>query len=332
MGRIGDFFRKTQQKEHVKESGLDQSRDPQPKIITLNQFFDEQYLPHVRLYRKRPELDRYVFDLHIRPVLGSDLLTDLDGPKLEAWAAVHVHKGYAPATINKHIFLMNRMMNLARHWGLISHNAFEARVLRKLPVGQQRHMFLQPEQVGRILRACQQDVHPQLYHFARLLLLTGARKGEALKANWNHFDLSRKIWTVPVSKNGRARRIVLNQASIDLIRELKAEADVRGYPLHPTSPVFYNPRTKDRYDSFYAAWHRARDKAEVPDVRFHDLRHTFASLLINEGVSLYEVQRLLGHHHITVTERYAHLLPDTLQERVERVSSIVGMKNKDVIE
>lgn len=294
--------------------------------MTLSQFFDQKYYPHVQLYRRRPELDRYVFDLHIRPHFGEHMLSDLDGPMLEGWAAQHVQKGYAPATINKHIFLMNRLMNLARHWGLITHNAFEARVLRKLPVGEQRQKFLQPEEVGRILRACQRDIHPQLYHFTRLLLLTGARKGEALKANWNHFDLSRKVWTVPVSKSGRARRIVLNQAAIDLVNELKAEAETRGYPLHPASPVFYNPRTRTRYDSFYAAWHRARAEADLPDVRFHDLRHTFASLLINEGVSLYEVQRLLGHHHITMTERYAHLLPDTLQERVERVSDIVSKR------
>ena len=289
--------------------------------VTLSHFFDFRYYPHVKLYRRRPELDRYVFNRHIRPCFGEEYLSNLDGSKLEAWAAEHVKKGYAPGTINKHIFLMNRMMNLARHWGLITHNEFEARVVRKLPVGQQRQMFLQPAQVGEILRACQFDIHPQLYHFARLLLLTGARKGEALNANWNNFDLHRKIWTVSLSKSGRPRRIVLNLAAVELIRELRAEAEKRGHPLHPNAPVFFNPKTRERYQSFYAAWHRARDRAGLPDVRFHDLRHTFASLLINEGVSLYEVQRLLGHHHITMTERYAHLLPDTLAERVERVTA-----------
>jgi integrase len=293
---------------------------------TLSLFFDERYYPHIELYRRRPELDRYIFNRHIREPLGGELLTDLNSVKLEAWARAHIVKGYAPGTINKHIFLMNRMLNLARHWGLITHNAFEASVLRKVPVGEERQMFLQPEEIGRILRACQQDLHPQLYDFARLLLLTGARKGEALKANWNHFDLKRRVWNVPVSKNGRPRRIVLNQASVDLIEELRAEADRRGYPIDPNAPVFYNPRTGKRYDSFYAAWYRAREKADLPTVRFHDLRHTFASMLINEGVSLYEIQRLLGHHHITMTERYAHLLPDTLQERVERVSNLVSRR------
>lgn len=326
MGLLSYIWKDNKDNELQSQAAVRGSPDADCHEMTLSHFFDKRYYPHVELYRKRPDLDRYVFNRHIRPCFGDRLLTDLDGPSLEAWAGEHVQKGYAPATINKHIFLMNRMMNLARHWGLISHNAFEARVLRKLPVGEQRQMFLQPEEVGNILRACQQDLHPQLYHFARLLLLTGARKGEGLKANWGHFDLSRKVWTVPISKSGRARRIVLNQAAIDLIRELRAEAERRGLPTHPTSPIFYNPRTGERYGSFYAAWHRARAKAGVPDVRFHDLRHTFASLLINEGVSLYEVQRLLGHHHITMTERYAHLLPDTLQERVERVSSLVSRR------
>ena len=294
--------------------------------MTLSHFFDEKYYPHIQLYRRRPELDRYIFDSHIREALGDEKLSDLGREKLEAWVRDHVKKSYAAGTINKHIFLMNRMMNVARHWGLITHNSFEARVLRKLPEGAHRQAFLQPDEVGRLLAACQQDLHPQLYHFARLLLLTGARKGEALNANWGHFDLPQRIWHVPMSKNGRPRRIVLNQAAVDLIEELRSSAKVYGFPDRPSDPVFYNPRTGKRYDSFYAAWYRARDRAGLPTVRFHDLRHTFASLLINEGVSLYEVQRLLGHHHITMTERYAHLLPDTLQERVERVSGLVAQR------
>ena len=68
------------------------------------------------------------------------------------------------------------------------------------------------------------------------------------------------------------------------------------------------------------AWDRARQRVGMDDVRIHDLRHTYASLLINRGASIYEVQKLLGHYHISMTERYAHLLPDTLQQRVEIVA------------
>lgn len=63
---------------------------------------------------------------------------------------------------------------------------------------------------------------------------------------------------------------------------------------------------------------------QVREVRIHDLRHTYASLLINRGATIYEVQKLLGHHHISMTERYVHLYPDTLQQRVELVASALA--------
>jgi site-specific recombinase XerD len=67
----------------------------------------------------------------------------------------------------------------------------------------------------------------------------------------------------------------------------------------------------------------------MQDVRIHDLRHTYASLLINRGASIYEVQKLLGHHHISMTERYAHLLPDTLHQRVEIVARLLDVSSAD---
>jgi site-specific recombinase XerD len=71
-------------------------------------------------------------------------------------------------------------------------------------------------------------------------------------------------------------------------------------------------------------WHLIRDAADLPDVRIHDLRHTYASLLINKGVSLYEVQTLLGHSSVQMTQRYAHLQPDLLHQRAEIVGGIVS--------
>ena len=72
------------------------------------------------------------------------------------------------------------------------------------------------------------------------------------------------------------------------------------------------------------SWYAARSLADLQDVRVHDLRHTFASLLINKGVSIYEVQKLLGHSSIQMTQRYAHLSPNTLAERAELVGLIVA--------
>jgi len=76
------------------------------------------------------------------------------------------------------------------------------------------------------------------------------------------------------------------------------------------------------------AFSRARKTAQLDNVRIHDLRHTFASLLINNGASIYEVQKLLGHHHVSMTERYAHLFPNTLKDRAEIIASSL-LKVKD---
>lgn len=92
--------------------------------------------------------------------------------------------------------------------------------------------------------------------------------------------------------------------------------------------VFTNPRTRTAYHSFYAAWFVARDLAELEDLRIHDLRHTYASVLINNGVSLYEVQTLLGHSSVQMTQRYAHLQPDLLHQRAEIVGGIVGRNSQ----
>ena len=90
------------------------------------------------------------------------------------------------------------------------------------------------------------------------------------------------------------------------------------------APVFTNPKTRKPYNSFYLSWYAARSAADLDDVRIHDLRHTFASLLINKGVSIYEVQQLLGHSSIQMTQRYAHLTPNTLADRAEIVANIVS--------
>jgi site-specific recombinase XerD len=88
--------------------------------------------------------------------------------------------------------------------------------------------------------------------------------------------------------------------------------------------VFPNPRTGLPLQHFHNTWDRIRTRAGLPDVRIHDLRHNFASLLINSGRSLYEVQKLLGHADISTTQRYAHLAQATLQEATELVSSRVS--------
>ena len=88
--------------------------------------------------------------------------------------------------------------------------------------------------------------------------------------------------------------------------------------------IFPSPITRRPSPSLYFPWQRIRVRAGLPDLRLHDLRHSFASFLVNRGVSLYVVQGLLGHGHTRYTQRYAHLAPDTLREAAETVGNVIA--------
>jgi integrase len=145
---------------------------------------------------------------------------------------------------------------------------------------------------------------------------TGARKREALDARWEDFDFERRLWRIPTTKLGKPRHVPLSDGVLSLLTSM---------PRSLKSPyVFANPKTGKAYVSFFASWDTARTKAGLSDVRVHDLRHSFASLLINSGRSLYEVQKLLGHTQIKTTQRYAHLAPETLLDASNAATHAVG--------
>lgn len=292
--------------------------------LTLSRFFDEHFFPHVRVTKRHFYHDWSTFNTHMRAQLGHYHVDELTNPVLDVWVREQVVSGLKRSTINKHIYLMNRLLNLARHWGFIPAQNPNQQSIRRLPVGDHTQRFLNEEEIRSLLKSCRSSSHPYLYHFVHLLLVTGARKGEARAARWGDVDLDKRIWTVPRSKNGRSRRIVLNSKAVDTLHDIRTVAESLQQPTQPSNYLFTNPRTGRAYHSFYAAYHAARDQAGLADVRIHDLRHTFASLLINKGVSLYEVQTLLGHSSVQMTQRYAHLAPDRLHSRAEIVSGIVG--------
>jgi site-specific recombinase XerD len=119
--------------------------------------------------------------------------------------------------------------------------------------------------------------------------------------------------------------VQLSAAALVVLDQVRARTEALGLATTRDSWIFTNSRTQLPYTSFHIAFFRARDKAYLPTVRIHDLRHTYASLLINNGASIYEVQQLLGHYHISMTERYAQLFPNTLQDRVNIIAGTIDL-------
>ena len=149
-----------------------------------------------------------------------------------------------------------------------------------------------------------------------LLLMLGCRKSELLNAKWEHMDLDRRTWKIPLSKSGKMRHVPLSSAAVDLLREVPRW---KGCPY-----VLPNPKTLKPLVDFHEPWATACRRAGLKDVRIHDLRHTFASNLVNAGHSLFVVSRALGHASVVQTARYSHLADDTLLAAADAAANAMG--------
>ena len=150
-----------------------------------------------------------------------------------------------------------------------------------------------------------------------MLLLTGARKNEVLRARWQDFDFHKRIWSIEYNKTGKPRYVPLSEGAIQLLNQVPR--------IEGCDWVFANPDTKKPFVQIFHAWNVVRIKAGMPELRIHDLRHSFASFLVNSGRSLYEVQKILGHTQIKTTQRYAHLSQDTLLDAVNVAAPFVPL-------
>jgi len=278
----------------------------------LTLFFEEQYLPHVQAYKRSWEKDSKMFNNKIKPVWGNMKLSEINRQDVEQFKTNFIKAGYKPATTNRNMALVKYIFSLAEKWEVIENSP--ARGVSKLEENNIIERYLSAQETDNLLRElklCEHTVVPDLIEF---LILTGARKSEAVYAEWKYIDFENCIWTVPISKSGHARPIVLSKASIKILDRRKGLVKDSDY-------VFGKTDTGLPIGNFYNVWNKIRIKAGIQDVRIHDLRHNFASVLVNSGRSLYEVQKLLGHANIKTTQRYAHLEKSTLKDAVNVVQS-----------
>jgi integrase len=165
----------------------------------------------------------------------------------------------------------------------------------------QSEIFLNDRQMRNLMLQCKESSNVNLFPIVQLLALTGARKREVLDLQWQNVFIDQGYFLVPKSKNGMPRKVFLNEASLKILKNLfdsRNEENVF---------VFPNPNTGKPYRCIHYAWNIARKKAGFQNLRIHDLRHSFASALVNKGVAIYDIQHLLGHQSIKTTQRYAHL-------------------------
>ena len=285
-------------------------------ILTLEEFALERYLPFVKGYKKSWQSDVSYLNNQILPVLGKKHLDELTRKDIIDFHHGLKAKGYKPGTCNRSLILLRYAMNLAIKWETpgIKTNPTKDVPLFDDPDGK-RDRFLTEVETARLFEAVQKSSNPMLQHIIPMLILTGARKREVLDAKWEDFDLQRSKWRIPTTKAGRPRYVPISAGVVNLLACI---------PRNECPYVFANPKTGKPYVSIFNSWSTARQQAGLDEIRIHDLRHSFASFLINGGRSIYEVQKILGHSQIKTTQRYAHLSHDTLLDAANIVGDLIA--------
>lgn len=279
------------------------------KSIPVYNTLADQHLADFKTYSRNAANVEAILRCHIRPKWGKSRLDAIRTQDVSQWLAELHQKGLAPATVDKIRVTFNRSFELALKWQTPGVTVNPVRAVTRMKYSNKRTRFLTSGEAARLLKAAEASQNRQLKHIIGLLLLTGARKNELLQAKWRDVDVERRVWFIPDTKTGVPRHVPLSGQAIAIIEQL---------PKWPKCPwLIPNPDTKEPYTCIKHPFDTARKKAKLGDLRIHDLRHAAASFMINAGVDLFAVGRVLGHADHKSTMRYAHLSNDTLMKAVE---------------
>jgi integrase len=291
-----------------------QRREELRAIPTLEAFVRDRYIPFVATYKRSWRTDETILRHHALPQLGKLALDEIKAEHIVDVVARMKAKGLAASTANRVLVILRYIYNLAIKWrvpGIASNPTTGIELGPEI----QRNRYLTKEEAQVLSAAIANDENRTAANAIMLLLLTGARRNEITQARWEHVFWDERKLHVPISKSGKPRWISLSASAIGLLRSIPRCAG--------NDYFFPAPTTGRPSPSLWFPWKRIRDRAGLGDVRLHDLRHSFASFLVNEGVSLYVVQGLLGHANAKTTQRYAHLQSDTLSRATDVVDAIV---------
>ena len=309
--------------------------------IKLAGFIDEHFAPWALAHQKAGQATvdalRATFaDLLDRP------LSSLAALDVERVRAERLAKGRKPATVNRDLDRIRGALSRAVEWGFIAEHPLKAvrrargadnsrvRYLSQKEEKRLRDALVKREGHRRTARASgnawaeergrdQRPTWPKgayTDHLMPMVLVainTGLRRGELFGLDWAQVDLAAKRLTVTAgnAKSRKARHVPLNKEALAVLKQWRKQGTGKGL-------VFPSP-SGGRFDNINKAWAGLVTDAELTDFRFHDLRHHFASRLVQAGVDLYTVKELLGHADFAMTQRYAHLAPGHLAAAVEKL-------------
>ena len=215
-------------------------------------------------------------------------------------------KCVAPATVVRELNTVSHAIEIAtREWGLwIPRNP--VKLVRRPQVPRGRSRRLKAGEEARLFAACDRGRTPLMKPLIVLAIETAMRRGELLELQWQHVDLVRRVAHLPLTKNGDSRDVPLSRRAVATLQDLK---DSSTRDRNRVFPVTGN--------SIRLAFEHLRDRAEMSDFHFHDLRHEGVSRLFEKGLNIAEVSAISGHKELRMLMRYTHLRADDLVSRLD---------------
>ncbi|GHD81587.1 tyrosine-type recombinase/integrase [Vogesella fluminis] len=292
------------------ERGIDPRQQDMEVDLTFAQFATV-YLAYSRQTKRSHRDDASKLRVWLLPAFAHLKLRDLRRRHIEAYLT-DLRKTHSPASVNRHLTLLSAMGRRAVALEYVERNWCAG--IERLKEDNRRQCALTAQQAGRLLLALEQDRNTVAASAIALLLLTGVRLREGIHARVEEVQLDRRLWHLPRGKTG-SRYVLLNDAAMELLSRQSSlqrggwlfPGRLPGKPLGDVRSTFV----------------RALSAAGLPPMRLHDLRHSFASLAVSAGRSLYDVQALLGHASPSMTTRYAHHDGSSLLAASQTVADVV---------
>jgi integrase len=227
---------------------------------------------------------------HLDNEFEEKMIQEINLWDIEKWKGKRKEK-VKPATVNRELALVKSLFSKAVEWGKIKESPAKKVKFLKLKGSDRRVKFLMADEVQKLISNCSNKIRPVVI----IALNTGMRRSELLGLRWDQVNFEQGILTLLDTKNNDRRDIPMNETVKNTLRAIERRGP---YIFDGITPQIIKYGFSD-----------ARIKAGRPDLRFHDLRHCFASGLVMEGVDLNTTRELLGHRDLKMTLRYAHLAP-----------------------
>lgn len=304
---------------------------PAEAAPTLAEFAERWTATHVAV-RQKPSTQVYTRGIlrnHVVPFFGKRRLDEIDGAAIDGFILQQRKAGLGNGTINAHLSTLRALLRAAEASGHVA----RALRIKRLAYEEPEFDWLRPAEVVRLLDAAALIGGCWAVLFL-VAVRTGLRKGELFGLHWREVDLEARTLTVKFNnwrgqlltpKSGKTRIVPLVGEVVDALRVWRTRHPCELVFPGPCGAIVQDPKGANR------ALNKALDRAGLRRVRFHDLRHSFASHLVLQGQPLRVVQVLMGHHSVTITERYAHVGDEQLAAAIDTLDGLGRVEGEGAV-